>query len=217
MKPFHLEHVVHREPVFQAVHAARVLGHVAADGAGDLAAGIGRVVKVVRCRRLADGQVAHTALHHGRAAFGVHFQNAVELGQRQRHAHGVGHGAAREARARTARHHGHLQLVAGAQHGLHFVVRFGRAHHQRALAVGGQAVAFVGVVSSACQSRAWAGTTADRACTTRDSAPGARRGGGGCFGDHLRTVTRCTAAGEGAVLKFCHALCDKSARKVFEG
>jgi hypothetical protein len=56
----------------------------------------------------------------------------------------VRHGAARQARARTARHHGHLELVAGLEHGLHLRLGFGQAHHQRALAVGGQAIAFVG-------------------------------------------------------------------------
>jgi len=64
---FHLEHVVQRQPVLEAVHAARVLGDVAADGAGDLAGGIGGVIEAVGRGRLADGQVAHAALDHGGA------------------------------------------------------------------------------------------------------------------------------------------------------
>src|SRR6185295_9681669 len=44
-EPAQAEHVVHREAVFQAVHAARILGHVAADGARDLARGVWRIVK----------------------------------------------------------------------------------------------------------------------------------------------------------------------------
>ena len=47
----HLEHVVQRQAVLQAVHAARVLGDVAADRAGDLAARVGRVVQAVAARR----------------------------------------------------------------------------------------------------------------------------------------------------------------------
>ena len=39
----HLEDVVQRQAVLQAMHAARVLGDVAADRAGDLAARVGRV------------------------------------------------------------------------------------------------------------------------------------------------------------------------------
>jgi hypothetical protein len=63
----HLQHVVQRQAVLQAVHAAGVLGHVAADGAGDLAGRVGRVVQAVRRGRFADGQVAHAALHACRA------------------------------------------------------------------------------------------------------------------------------------------------------
>ena len=140
----HLEHVVHRQPVLEAVHAARVLGHVAADGAGDLAAGIGRVVQAEGRGGLADGQVAHAALHHGRAAGRIDLQDLVELGQRQRHAHGMGQGTARQPGARAARDHGHLDGVAGSQHGLDLGLGLGQADHQRALAVGREAVAFIG-------------------------------------------------------------------------
>ena len=34
--------------------------------------------------------------------------------------------------------------MAGFQHRLHLLIRLGQGHHQRALAVGGQAIAFVG-------------------------------------------------------------------------
>ena len=56
----------------------------------------------------------------------------------------MGHGAARQARARAAGHHGHVEQMAHTQHGLHLVVGFGQGHAQRALAVGGEAVALVG-------------------------------------------------------------------------
>ena len=62
-----LEDVVHREPVLEAVHAARVLGDVAADGAGDLARRIGGVVEAVLRHRLGDGEIAHARLHAGGA------------------------------------------------------------------------------------------------------------------------------------------------------
>ena len=94
----HAQHVVQRQAVLQAVHAARVLGHVAADRAGDLAARVGRVVQAVRGRGLADREVAHAALHGGRARCHVELQDAVELGQAQRHAQPV-----RQARRPTGR------------------------------------------------------------------------------------------------------------------
>ena len=44
------QHVVGGEPVFEAMHAARILGDVAADRAGDLARRIGRVVEACMLR-----------------------------------------------------------------------------------------------------------------------------------------------------------------------
>ena len=139
-----LEHVVQREAVFEAVNAARVLGHIAANRAGNLAARVGRVVQAQRSCRLADGQVAHAALHHRRAAALVHFQDFVELGQRERHAQSMGHGTAGQASACTARHHRHIQVVAHLQHCCHLLFGFRQGHQKRALAVGGQPVALIG-------------------------------------------------------------------------
>ena len=140
----HAQHVVQRQPVLQAVHAAGVLGHVAADAAGDLAARVGRVVQPQRCRGLADGQVAHAALHDGGARQLVQLEDLVELGQRQRHAQRVRQRAAGQAGAGAARHHRHPQRMAGAQHRSHLRLGFGQRHQQRLLAVGGEAVAFIG-------------------------------------------------------------------------
>jgi hypothetical protein len=50
------------QPVLQAVHAAGVLGHVAADGAGDLAGRVRGVVEAIVLDRLGDGEVAHARL-----------------------------------------------------------------------------------------------------------------------------------------------------------
>ena len=48
----HAAHVVHREPVLEAMHAAGVLGDVAADRARDLRRRVGRVVEAVAARPL---------------------------------------------------------------------------------------------------------------------------------------------------------------------
>ena len=58
-----LQDVVHGQAVFQAMHAARVLRHVAADRAGDLRRRIGRVVEAVRRGGLRDREIAHAGLH----------------------------------------------------------------------------------------------------------------------------------------------------------
>ena len=91
---FDLQHVVYRQTIFEAVHPARVFSHVAADGAGDLARRVWRVVQAVGRCGFRDGQVAHTALHSGRARPHVNIEDLVELGQRQRHAQLMGHGPA---------------------------------------------------------------------------------------------------------------------------
>ena len=126
------------------MHAAGVFRHIATDGASDLAGRIGRVIKPQGRSGFADGQVAHTALHHGGSAVQIHFQNFVEFGQGQRDALGVRHGTTRQTGACATGHHRHTQLVAGAQHGLNLFVGFGQHHAQGALTVGGQAIALVG-------------------------------------------------------------------------
>src|SRR5690606_5009448 len=51
-----LEQVVYGQAVFQAVHAASVLGNVTADGTGDLRRRIGRVTQLVGRRSLGNGR-----------------------------------------------------------------------------------------------------------------------------------------------------------------
>jgi hypothetical protein len=140
----HAQHVVHGEPVLQAMHAAGVLGHIAADGAGDLARRIGRVVQAEGRGGLADREVAHARLHDRRARVRIELDDAVELRQRQQHAGLVRQRAAGKPGAGAARHHRRAELVARAQH-LHHL-RFGlrQRHHHRHLSVQRQAVALVG-------------------------------------------------------------------------
>ena len=61
------EQVVGGHAVFEAVHAAGILRHVAADGAGDLRGRIGRVVEAGLLDRLGHRQVGHARLDHGDA------------------------------------------------------------------------------------------------------------------------------------------------------
>jgi hypothetical protein len=139
----HAQHVVHGEAVLQAVHAAGVLGHVAADGAGDLARRIGRVVQAEGRGGLADGQVAHARLHDRRARVRVKLDDAVELRQRQQHAGLVRQRAAAQPGAGAARHHRCAELVARAQHLYHLGFSLRQCHHHRHLPVQRQAVALV--------------------------------------------------------------------------
>ena len=97
------EQVVGGEPVLEAVHAAGILGDVAADRAGNLAGGVRRIVEAVGTHRRADGEVGDARLDHGAAVGGVDLEDPVELaeahgdpvGERQRPARKPGAGAAR--------------------------------------------------------------------------------------------------------------------------
>jgi hypothetical protein len=99
----------------------------------------------------------------------------------EHHAIGNGHGAARQAGAGAARHDLHLQRVAGLHDGDDLRLVLGQHHHHGQLAVGGQAVAFVGRVSSSSNSTQCAGTTRRRASTTSRWRAGAKDGWAGAF------------------------------------
>ena len=140
----HAQHVVQGQAVLEAMHATGVLGDVAADGAGNLAGGIGRVVQPERGRRLGDGQVAHARLHGGRAATTVDTQDAVELGHREQHAAGMGQGTAGQASARAPRHHRHLVRMAELEDGHHLRLGLGQRHSHGPLADQREAITLIG-------------------------------------------------------------------------
>src|SRR5689334_12721011 len=99
------------EAVLEAVHAARVLGNVAADAAGELTRWIGRVIEPMRRGGIRYGEVAHARLDSCRARVQVHFKYAHEPGEREQHAVAEGQRATREPGAGAARNHGRAQLV----------------------------------------------------------------------------------------------------------
>src|SRR5258708_27415478 len=60
----HAEHVVGGNPVVEAMRAARVLGRVAADGAGFLTGRVGPIEESVRSRHERELLVYHAGLNH---------------------------------------------------------------------------------------------------------------------------------------------------------
>ena len=99
------EQVVGGHAVFQAVHAAGILRHVAADRAGDLRGRIGRIVEAGMLDRLRDGEIGHAGFDHGDAVREIDLADAVELGHAEKHAVGERQRAARQRGAGPARHH----------------------------------------------------------------------------------------------------------------
>ena len=78
---------MHGEAVLEAVHAARVLGDVAADRAGDLRRRIGRVVETVAARPLREiARLRTPGCTTAVRASGSIARMRLELGERQQHA-----------------------------------------------------------------------------------------------------------------------------------
>ena len=90
------EDVVGGQPVFEAMHAARILGDVAADRAGDLARRVGRVIKPGVLDRLANAEIGDAGLRHDTAVVVIDLEDAVELGHAEEHAVGQRQRAARQ-------------------------------------------------------------------------------------------------------------------------
>ena len=101
------EHVVHGEPVLQAVRAAGVLGDVAADRAHLLARRIGRVVVAERRDLPGDLEVGDAGLDRDPPVRDVDVEHAVEARQRDHDAAVDRQRAARQAGAMPARHERH--------------------------------------------------------------------------------------------------------------
>jgi hypothetical protein len=104
----HAQHVVQRQAVLQAVHAAGVFGHVAADGAGDLAAGVGRVVQAVGAAASLMARLRTPHCTVAVRASGSSLTMRLNLAS-DSVTPSVRHGAAAQAGAGAARHHRHLQ------------------------------------------------------------------------------------------------------------
>ena len=134
------EHVVGGHAVFQAMHAAGILRHVAADGAGDLRGRIGRVIEAGIGDRVADREIGDAGLHHHDAVVEVDVADAVELGHAEQHAVGERQRAAGERGAGPARHHLDAFVVAIAQHLRDLLGGLRQHHHHGQLLVGGQPV-----------------------------------------------------------------------------
>ena len=139
----HAHDVVHSEAVLQAMHAAGVLCHVAAYGAGDLARRIRRVIQAVGRGGFRDRGIAHAGLDHRDASARIDPQDAHEFRHGKQHAVAGRQRAARQAGARTARHHRHAHRATGLQDALHLLLGFRKRHHHRNLAVSRKPVALV--------------------------------------------------------------------------
>ena len=93
--------------VGQRMRTAGVLRHIAADGAGALAGGIGRVEIALRLDGQRDIQIDHAGLHHRALVFQIDFEDAIHAREADDHAALARDRAAAQARPRAAAHDGH--------------------------------------------------------------------------------------------------------------
>ena len=155
------EHIVGGQPVFQAVHAAGILGDVAADRAGDLRRRVGRVVEAVLLDGVGDAEIGDAGLRDDDAVRIVDRQDAVEAAHDQQHRILERQRAARQRRAGAARHHADVAVAAVFQDARDLRHGLRQHHHQRQLAIGGEPVALEG---------AHAGDLVDDALARHDDA-----------------------------------------------
>ena len=141
---YHFQHqdIVHRQAVFQTVHATGIFRDIAANGAGDLRRRIGRVIHAMHGCRFGDRQVAHPGLHGGHRVIRIDADDALEFGQAQQHAIRQRQCASGKTGARAARHHRHLLRMAQAHDALHLFDGLGQHHDHGQLPVHRQPVAF---------------------------------------------------------------------------
>ena len=122
-----------------------ILGHIAADGAGDLGRGVWGVEETQMSHGLGDRQVAHARLDPGGAGVGVDIQDCIEPRHAEQHAAGEGEGTAGQARAGTARHDGNAHLGASAQHRLNLRHGLGQGDSGGQGTVSREAIALIGL------------------------------------------------------------------------
>ena len=141
---FAAEQVVGGHAVFEAMHAAGILRHIAADGAGDLRRRIGRVIEAGLLDRLRHREIGDAGLDHGDAVVEVDLADALELGHAEQHAVAERQRAARQRGPGPARHHLDAFAVAVGEHGGDLRRGLRQHHHHGQLAIGGEPVALVG-------------------------------------------------------------------------
>ena len=140
---FDAEDMIGGHAVFQAMRPARVHGHVAANGAGNLAAGIW----CIKQAQIIDGDgdifVGHTSLNQGGFVFRVHVQNFVHLGQPKHDRIELWQRTTGKRRPCPPRHDRYTIVVAVLKHRGDMLGRLGQRNQHRYGAVASQTVGFI--------------------------------------------------------------------------
>ena len=109
---FAAQHIVGGHAVFQAMHAAGILGDIAADRAGYLRRWIGRVIETLICHSIGNSEIGDAGLDHAVEILGMDGEDPVHAQQIDRDAAAGGVGVALERGADAEGDHRHA--VGGA-------------------------------------------------------------------------------------------------------
>src|ERR687897_94595 len=112
----HGQHMGARHAVGEAVRPARVVGHVAPDGAGLLARGVGGEVQAVRRKFSREVEVDDARLHPRHTVDRIDLEDAIHLGGHHHHRVADRYGPAGQPRSRPPCHEGPV-VAAGDAHG----------------------------------------------------------------------------------------------------
>ena len=107
---FQSQDVIGGDAVGQGVGSAGIFGDVAADGAGALAGGIGRIEIAAALDRQRDIEIDHAGLHYRALVFEIDFEDAVHAGEGDHEAAFARNRAAGESGAGAASHEGHVEF-----------------------------------------------------------------------------------------------------------
>ena len=132
---FAAEQIVGGHAVFEAVHAAGILRHVAADGAGDLRGRIGRIIKPRVLDRLRYRHVGYAGLDYREAVVEIDLADAVEFAEAEQHAIGQRQRPAGQRGAGAAWHHLDALLEAVFQNLRHLLCGVRQHHDHRRLTI----------------------------------------------------------------------------------
>ena len=136
------QHVIGGDAVRQGVRTAGVLRHVAADGAGLLAGGIGRVEISIALHGLRDFEIHDARLEHGAFVRQIDFDNAIHARKRDHDAAGARDHAAAQSGARAPADDGDAVFAGDSNQRRHFLGGL-REDHQLRLGLVDAAVVFV--------------------------------------------------------------------------
>ena len=98
------------DSVGQGVGSAGIFGDVAADGAGALAGGIGRIEIAAALDRHGDIQIDHARLYYRALVFEIQFEDAVHAGEGDHESAFARNRAAGKSGAGAASHEGHVEF-----------------------------------------------------------------------------------------------------------